>query len=120
MKPFELKFSIIDHTEQYAMSRGLKYKKRKTAIIFDHVADNFIKKSYENIEGNKEWIERLKKKHQNVKGAFEMQSSNSSDALLMNIFCHPNLKSWKGILDLFKVCEIKPKFGINPGVPLKK
>jgi len=101
------------------MSRRLGYEKRETAIIFKDIADNFLKKSYENIKKNKEWLERLQKKHQKIKGAFEMQSSNSSDALLMNIFCNPNLKSWKEISDLFRVNEIKPKFGIKPGVPLK-
>jgi len=119
MKSIELKLSIISHTEQYAMSRRLGYEKRETAIIFKDIADNFLKKSYENIKKNKEWLERLQKKHQKIKGAFEMQSSNSSDALLMNIFCNPNLKSWKEISDLFRVNEIKPKFGIKPGVPLK-
>ena len=57
--------------------------------------------------------ERLKKDHTKVQNAYEMQSSNSSDALLMNIFCHPKLNSWKGIRNLFGVSDIKPEFGIQ-------
>jgi hypothetical protein len=37
----------------------------------------------------------------------------------MNIFCHPKIGEWKGTRDLFKVNEIKPIFGLNPGIPLK-
>ena len=29
-----------------------------------------------------------------------MQSSNSSDALLMNIFCHPSIRKWTGVKKL--------------------
>jgi hypothetical protein len=37
----------------------------------------------------------------------------------MNIFCHSKIGDWKGIRDLFKVSEIEPHFGLNPGIPLK-
>jgi hypothetical protein len=35
-----------------------------------------------------------------VPGVKEMQSSNSSDALLMNIFCHPSIRKWTGVKKL--------------------
>jgi hypothetical protein len=41
-----------------------------------------------------------------------MQSSNSSDALLMNIFCHPQLVAWKGVADLLGYVPADPVFGL--------
>ncbi|MBA7562127.1 hypothetical protein ES708_03776 [subsurface metagenome] len=87
----------------------------KSAFIFDCVKHNFHRRSYENIEGNKNWQERLDKPHSQLKGYKEMQSSNSSDALLMNIFCHPDINKWKGIAKLFDLSNIKEvTFGHNP------
>jgi hypothetical protein len=97
----------------------LAYTEYKTAIIFDDITNNFLSKSYENISKNHDWSDRLKKRHPQVQSAYEMQSSNSSDALLMSIFCHPKLNCWKGILNLFGVPDIKPEFGIKPELRLK-
>jgi hypothetical protein len=119
MNSTQLRLSILFHAEQYAKSRGLEYKKHKTAIIFNRISDNFQRESYLNIRKNKEWSSRLQKPHPQVTGAYEMQSSNSSDALLMNIFCYPKIGNWKGVRDLFKVEEISPNFGFKPGIPLK-
>ena len=115
----ELKASILSHSEQYAKSHGLVYKKHKTALIFKHISDNFLNSSFQNTERNSEWKARLNKNHSNVKETYEMQSSNSSDALLMNVFCHPKISKWKGIRDLFGVNDVKPIFGHKPGIPLK-
>ena len=83
------------------------------------ISDNFLPVSYENIMAKKEWAVRLNKKHSLVKNTYEMQSSNSSDALLMNIFCHPRIDTWKGLRNLFNVNRINPEFGINPEIILK-
>jgi len=53
----------------------------------------------------------------------ELDCANSSDALLMNIFCHPAVFSDgrlnTAIANLLGVpTEAQPKFGIHPGVPL--
>ena len=69
----------------------------KSAVIFQNLADNFHPVSFANIVSHAEWYCRTSKAHQNVTGALEMQSSNSSDALLMNIFCHPSIQSWAGV-----------------------
>jgi len=119
MNSTQLRLSILSHSESYAKKRGLKYQKYKSALIFDRISDNFLAKSYLQIEKNQDWLSRLQKAHQNVEGALEMKSSNSSDALLMNIFCHPKIGEWKGVRELFKVNEIKPIFGFKPGIPLK-
>jgi hypothetical protein len=68
-----------------------------SAIIFSNIADSFHPDSYENISKHAEWESRTLKSHPNVHGVKEMQSSNSSDALLMNIFCHPLIRKWSGV-----------------------
>ena len=58
---------------------------------------NFNDKSYEAILANASWSKRLEKPHPQPKAlpedrrgeARELDSSNSSDALLMNCFCYP-------------------------------
>jgi len=55
----------------------------------------------------------------------ELDCANSSDALLMNIFCHPQVFS-EGRLNptvaslLGVSSNTEPNFGIHPGVPLKR
>jgi len=73
-----------------------------SAVLFLNLADNFHPKSFANIMGHPDWQQRTTKRHQVVLGLLEMQSSNSSDALLMNIFCHPDICRWKGVEKLGK------------------
>lgn len=84
---------------------------------------NFIKESYENILNKSEWIKRLSKPHTffpKNSGIAELDSSMSSDALLMNIFCHPKIKELKGIRKLLQLDNMDNiEFGYKPGV-LKK
>lgn len=88
---------------------------KKSAFIFNEISDNFNVNSYKNINDNINWKNRLEKKHTTVKNVYEMQSSNSSDALLMNIFCHPKFKNWKGMNNLFKIDKFDDfEFGWNP------
>lgn len=92
------------------------YKTCKSSIIFNRIEDNFCKSSFDNIKSNPAWYERTKKLHSNFNdGTFEMQSSNSSDALLMNIFCHPKFNTWKGVNDFLNIHPEEQKiFGWNP------
>lgn len=89
-----------------AIQLNKKGIERKSAFIFEDISDNFYPKSYQNIESrNYSWDVRLDKKHShfNESNVFELQSSNSSDALLMSIFCHPKIKDWKGVRDLLDI-----------------
>jgi hypothetical protein len=91
------------------------------AVLFDDLKGNFHKGSLTSIQRNSEWRKRLKKPHQKhgALGFREMQSSNSSDALLMNIFCYPGISKWKGVEILFGQNPIiSIEFGYNP--PLLK
>jgi len=114
MRPRELRKILREHAIEYAQKREIKVDtSHKTALIFKNIKDNFIHESFIEIEKNNSWVKRLQKRHPNVKGALEMASSNSSDALLMNIFCYPKIGAWKGILELLQVNQFNPEFGFE-------
>jgi hypothetical protein len=88
---------------------------------------NFIAASYRVILRRPEWRKRLQKVHSQGRRSLpakdgswrELDSSLSSDALLMNIFCYP------GVTRRMEVCSILglepgsvPQFGFMPRVPL--
>ena len=88
---------------------------------------NFIAASYRAILRRPEWRRRLQKVHSHGRRSLpagdgwwrELDSSLSSDALLMNIFCYP------GVTRRTDVCRILglesgslPEFGFTPRVPL--
>lgn len=95
---------------------ALKAVERSTAFIYADVAMNFNQNSYAAILKKPEWKARLEKKHTSFNdGTLEMQSSNSSDALLMNIFCHPRFPSWTGAMRLLGIKDATDiRFGWNP------
>jgi len=103
--------------EAYALEKGLTINtSHQSAVIFEEIEDNFFPASFKSIQSHGKWPERLGKSHQTVPRVKEMQSSNSSDALLMSIFCHPKIDSWKGVRDLLGVSSIDPVFGDKPRV----
>ena len=88
---------------------------------------NFIAASYRAILRRPEWRKRLQKVHSQGRRSLpatdgswrELDSSLSSDALLMNIFCYP------GVTRRREVCRILglepgsvPEFGFMPRIPL--
>jgi len=88
---------------------------------------NFISASYRAIARKPEWRRRLSKVHS--QGSYtlpsadriwrELDSSTSSDALLMNIFCYPGVTRRRdlGLLLGTESAEV-PEFGFKPRVPL--
>lgn len=110
-----IKARIIGNIKTDNKYNGL-YREFESAIVFENLSDNFLKSSYDNIKSNPVWYERTKKIHSYFQdGTLEMQSSNSSDALLMNVFCHPKFDSWKKVHNLLGIdnCSAK-EFGWNP------
>ena len=107
-----LKENAILFADKYKLS-GVEYE---SAFIFDSVEMSFEKESYEAIRGKKDWYIRTQKKHTHfTDGTLEMQSCNSSDALLMNIFCNPNFKSWNSPQNLLNISiDHELEFGWNP------
>jgi hypothetical protein len=81
--------------------------KSKSALIFKEIHQNFHQKSWKTIQNNPDFLHRTKKVHSHFKDVtpviYEMQSSNSSDALAMNIFCFPRFGSWNGVKSLLKL-----------------
>ena len=88
---------------------------------------NFVSASYRAILRRPQWRRRLQKVHSQGRRSLpakdglwhELDSSLSSDALLMNIFCYP------GVTRRIEVCRIlglEPggvlEFGFRPRVPL--
>jgi hypothetical protein len=93
---------------------------------------NFHPASDTSICANPAWLRRLTKVHTASRRSrarkdwqwMELDSANSSDALLMNIFCHPGVFNGHtlapAVANLLNVDPTaQPCFGINPGVPLK-
>lgn len=89
---------------------------------------NFSPVSYQRICLNPEWSRRLNKVHtaskrMRVRSNWrwnELDCSNSSDALLMNIFCHPKVltsATVRGILGIES--DAVPVFGFKPRTPLQ-
>src|SRR5438445_4255284 len=89
---------------------------------------NFHPASYRNICAHPEWARRLAKVHTGSRRASpragwrwrELDCANSSDALLMNIFCcrrtfnNPALCSMLGVPS-----GLAPQFGFKPEIPLR-
>jgi hypothetical protein len=88
---------------------------------------NFLRASYAAIARNAGWAKRLRKAHtsgrtnlpRNERGFWaELDSSNSSDALLMNVFCYPALFDNGSVQSLLGVdTDQNVEFGFRPRVP---
>jgi hypothetical protein len=92
---------------------------------------NFHPASWNAICANPAWARRLTKPHTGYRRAralanwpwMELDSANSSDALLMNIFCHPGVFNGTtltpAVATLLGISTTTaPCFGINPRIPL--
>jgi hypothetical protein len=89
---------------------------------------NFHPTSYRNICANPRWASRLAKVHSGYRKALpradwrwkELDCANSSDALLMNIFCYRRTLSNLALSSLLGVASgLEPEFGFRPGIPLR-
>ena len=89
---------------------------------------NFHSASYRRIRQQSLWNRRLAKVHTSARrtllsrdsGRRELDSSNSSDALLMNVFCHPETLDTPAVQGLLGIgAGTEPVFGHRPGVPLR-
>ena len=88
---------------------------------------NFLEASYEAIVTRPEWAGRLRKSYSADKWVprrwdrrrWELDCANSSDALLMNVFCYPGLLAYAPLCALLGVERgLEPVFGYKPRVPL--
>lgn len=88
---------------------------------------NFLPATYRAILKNDNWRRRLQKPHTSAAQVFprdgvrrrELDSSTSSDALLMNVFCYPGALKQDLVLRFFDVGPgAKPEFGYRARVPM--
>jgi len=128
--------SQLSHlNRQFAIQHGIPFYESlgtPSTIMFRSFADgarhgNFLDSSYIAILNNNEWKRRLLKPHARKNAlpetegtnACELDSSNSSDALLMNVFCYPGILNSK-MTTLFRSTKFyQPEFGVPGLVPLK-
>jgi hypothetical protein len=101
------------------------------SVIFDcddKQHGNFHPAAYRNICANPEWARRLAKVHTGSRRAVragswrwrELDCANSSDALLMNIFCYRRTVANTALISLLGVTPKQaPVFGFKPGIPLR-
>ena len=115
--------SKLNHVESYG---------EMPVIVYAPEADgrrhgNFMAASYREILKRVEWSKRLAKVHTSARRALpmaqrrwrELDSSTSSDALLMNIFCCPGVCTRLNVATILgtQVTDI-PQFGYKARVPL--
>jgi hypothetical protein len=89
---------------------------------------NFLPEAYRAIIANPLWSKRLKKAHTSARTALprnergfwsELDSCNSPDALLMNVFCYPRVLNDTRVVSLLGIDEAAvPEFGFKARVPL--
>lgn len=88
---------------------------------------NFLDASYQALIDRPEWKRRLEKVHTHAVRSLpgrervwrELDSCMSSDALLMNVFCHPQTLASRSVRSLLGVEESSaPDFGFKARVPL--
>jgi hypothetical protein len=129
-----LRHELSLRNASYAQARGLSHVESRgdpPVIVYRRSLDakhgNFLDASYQAILGDPKWKCRLEKVHsqaaslpQSDEGWKELDSSTSSDALLMNIFCYPGVTQSRTVaLKLgFEVGEV-PEFGFPARVPLE-
>lgn len=129
-----LRRSLSEHAVRWAKDTGLPHYTSKgkswKVVLFEECADgaahgNFEAASWRAIKASKDWAGRLQKAHsqksalpvEKQPNAKELDSCNSSDALLMNCFCHPGAADQ--LLDGlgFKPSPESPVFGFRGKVP---
>lgn len=88
---------------------------------------NFLPETYCAIVNNAAWRKRLDKVHAQAKRALprtgrpwrELDSSNSSDALLMNVFCYPATLSETSVFHMLGLePPVAAEFGLKARIPL--
>ncbi|HEV2113854.1 MAG TPA: hypothetical protein VGR50_06860 [Terriglobales bacterium] len=88
---------------------------------------NFLPQTYRAMLLHENWRKRLNKVHAQAVGSLpkedrrwrELDSANSSDALLMNIFCFPGTLREPRLFDLLGVERgASPEFGVKARIPL--
>jgi hypothetical protein len=116
--------NLLPHATSYGEQPVVVYQQSECG--WHH--GNFISASYKAILRRPQWRKRLQKVHTQGRHSLpardglwrELDSSLSSDALLMNLFCYPGVTRRKEIRRILGLEAGKlPEFGFMPRVPLR-
>ncbi|MCB9779930.1 MAG: hypothetical protein H6742_15305 [Alphaproteobacteria bacterium] len=110
----------------YASRLRLETHTTPSGVVIFRRGDNFIPSSWDCIVGAPGWRSRAAKGHSHRRSfpppfveAAELDSCNSSDALLMNVFCHPAFPLDK---ERFQsdtgISWAPPRFGVSANLPV--
>lgn len=131
-----LRSELMERAVKYAVARSLPHclsYGEPSVVCFEPVGDslhgNFHPASYKAIRARPEWRRRLAKVHTSARRFLpqrdggsrkELDSCMSSDALLMNVFCHPAVLRSASVAAALG-CEpgLVPHFGFRAHVPLE-
>jgi hypothetical protein len=136
----ELRHELLQRAESYVTKQGLEphvYRslgKVPTVLFRAFESDgkpchgSFHQESFAAIARQRTWMGRLKKQHTggtrcfhatDAESARELDSSISSDALAMNIFCHPSSITNHSLAQMFGFDQMpEPDFGFEARLPL--
>jgi hypothetical protein len=102
------------------------------SVIYQEAEDgghgNFLPAAYARIMANSQWRRRLTKSYTGSRFVprardrkrGELECANSSDALLMNVFCYPGVLRSAALCGLLGIdAGVGPEFGFKARVPLK-
>ncbi len=132
---FELRAELSQRAEAYARRHAIPYVLslgESPTVLFepydnDRRHGNFLPRTYGALLAHDPWRRRLNKRHpmfkrmpRNERGHWnELDSSASSDALLMNVFCYPGtLRDGQVAKMLGEEPEAPLQFGFKARVPL--
>jgi len=131
-----LRCELIERSRELAERNKLPHSftyGEMPAVVFESYNEgkahgNFMSASYRAIVHEANWRKRLTKVHTHLARSYspfrnsracELDSCASSDALLMNIFCHPHANRSAHLRALLGVYESAiPEFGVRARVPL--
>jgi len=130
----QLRAELSSRNQEYARARGICFTPSRgepPVVLYEPAGNshgNFHPASYRAIVAHPEWRKRLEKRHAQAREALprnlrphwnELDSSCSSDALLMNVFCHPKTLRESSVWGLLgEEAAGEPQFGLRARVPL--
>lgn len=131
-----LRYELSVRNEAYAKTHQLKHQASygsQPVICYEpdgQCHGNFLPPTYRAILANPLWARRLLKAHTSARTALprndrgfwcELDSCNSSDALLMNVFCYPGVFDDGRVITLLGLeSGAVPEFGFKARVPLQE
>jgi hypothetical protein len=132
----QLRLELALRNRAYALQRQLPHVESRGGLAVPVYEShptrrrhgNFFDESYAAMLASAEWHRRMEKVHtsgktslpRGARGWKELDSSMSSDALLMNIFCCPHVADDPRVLGLLGIDTAElPEFGWRARVPLK-